>query len=123
MSAQGQRRASWEILNDLFRAVGHKQVAYQLHLNLSLIYEWAKEPESPEEMMNSGRRSPLDRTREILNMAVVAGQKELALEILNWLAAEFGGVCISDEQVSAIESIVEQVKEQGNPPKWRLPAK
>ena len=106
MSAQGNRRPSWEILNDLFKLAGHKQVAYQLHLNLSLIYEWAKEPEGPEEMMNSGRRNPLDRTRELLSISL-RNDPDIALEIINWLAAELGGVYIADDQIGALRQIVE----------------
>jgi hypothetical protein len=112
MSAQGHRRPSWEILSDLFKHAGHKQVAYQLHLNLSLVYEWAKEPEGPEEMMNSGRRNPLDRTREMLNIAMTNGRTEIAVEILNWLAAELGGVYVADDQLNALKRIVEAAEEQ-----------
>lgn len=113
MGAEGYRRASWQMIEDICRAVGgRKGVAYQLHVNKSLVAEWATDPENDEEIMSSGKRNPLDRTRELLHMAAVSGKKELALEMMNWLAAELGGVFIADKQLLNLKEIVEQAEAQ-----------
>ncbi len=111
MSDQGQRRMSYEILADLFKTVPVKSIAYELHVDKSLVYGWGKDPDS-DELMYMGKRNPLDRTRIILSMAVSQGRKDIALEIVNWLATELGGMFIADTQMEGIESLVNAVKQQ-----------
>ncbi len=114
MSAQGSRRMSYAILEDLFETVSAKSVAYEMHIDKSLVYGWGKDPDT-EDMLNPGKRNPLDRTRILLSMAVTQGRRDIALEIVNWLAAELQGVFIGDEQMESIEKLVNAVKEQANP--------
>lgn len=112
MSAQGYRRQSWEILKDLAGRVGAKSIAYHMRLNLSLIYEWVKDPESVEDMMSSGKRNPLDRVRELLHLAVSEGQRDLAVEIINWFGAEVAGVYLDDKDLEALKRIVDEAEKQ-----------
>jgi hypothetical protein len=123
LSAQGNRRPSWEILEDLCQTVPPKEIAYRMGLNLSLIYEWKKEPESPEEMMNTGKRNPLDRNRELINLAVTHGRKDIAIEMFNWLAADMAGVFAGDDQITALEAIIEAIKQQSTPPPAKVALK
>lgn len=110
MSAQGSRRQSWEILADLCDSITIKALAYNLHLNPSLVYDWCKEPD--DDLIHSSRRNPLDRTREIVSNAMTNGRKDIAVEVINWLAAELGGVYVADEQLNSIEGVLEGVKAQ-----------
>src|SRR3990167_3308176 len=110
MSAQGYRRQSWEILQELAKYITAKAIAYAMRLNISLVYEWIKDPETVEEMMNAGKRNPLDRAGEILHLMASNGHRDLALEALNWLAAEAGALVLLDEEVDALGKPLEEAK-------------
>ncbi|SRR6266542_3893115 len=102
------RRTSYEILADLMKRLSAKYFAYQMRVSLSLVYKWSANPEQAEELGSvDARNNPLDRVQEIIRMAVINGYHDLAIEIMNWLAREFGGAYVSGTTVAAIKRVAE----------------
>lgn len=102
------RRPSYEILEDLIERVGAKAFAYSIRVNQSLVYKWKEKPENAEDLFGAaanGRSNPLDRTQDILRIAVTEGHHELAVEIIDWLARELGGAFVSGEDIAAISKV------------------
>ena len=108
------RRRSYQILNDLCSQVGYENVSYEMHVSKTMVYKWAETP-GDDDLFNSGKRNPLDRVRTFIQVAMTEGHQEIAVEIINWLSAELGGVFIADDQINAIEKLVNAVKDQQQP--------
>ena len=117
----GIRRRSSEILSDLIGRVGCKHVAARMRLSEPTIYKWGErsgvEDELPFEP--SGRANPIDRTADLLHIMVTEGQGELAVETINWLARELGGLFITDDQMGALKQILQMAERQADPQKRR----
>lgn len=75
---------SHEVMKELLKKTGAKQVASELGLSLSLIYKWA---EPPEEGTGSGAGNPLDRVGQLIRLT---GDVRLA----QWVCERAGGFYI-----------------------------
>ena len=72
---------SHELLRDVFKKTGAKQVAADLNLSLSMIYKWAETP-NPE--VGSGAANPLDRLAALYHSTQDR-------RLVQWLCQEAGG--------------------------------
>lgn len=103
------RRPSYEILRDLIRRVTAKQFHHQTRISISLAYKWEKDPEELEELYGSDNtaRNPVDRTEDIIRCAITEGHHDLAIEIMDGLARQFGGAYVSGNEIDAIKRVAE----------------
>lgn len=90
---------SGDLLDRVCNAVGHKQFCYGLRVTTSLGYQWRR----------GDKLDPLDRTREIMRVAVAAGHVEIAAAMLDWLAGEIRHIVLAPEQVRAICELAESI--------------
>ncbi|HWP59483.1 MAG TPA: hypothetical protein VNL14_16445 [Candidatus Acidoferrales bacterium] len=90
-----------------------------MRLSPPTIYKWGERSGRDEDLPfePSGRENPIDRTADLLHIMVTEGQGHLALETINWLARELGGVFINDEQMNSIRKILQLAEDQGQPNK------
>ena len=70
---------SYEVLRQVFKPVGCKNVAAELGLSLSLIYQWSRAQNGQSEATN-----PLDRVAQLV--ALPGGES-----LLDWLCRQVGG--------------------------------
>lgn len=71
---------SYEVLREVFRDKGPKQVAEALGLSLSMVYKWAE----PTGEKGTGTPNPLDRVEDLLH---ATGDRRIA----DWITERAGG--------------------------------
>lgn len=79
---------SHELLKEMFKQAGAKQIATEMALSLSLIYKWT---EAPEEHDGHGSNNPLDRIEQLLR---ITGDKRIA----QWVCERAGGFFIENPE-------------------------
>ena len=80
---------SYEVLRQVFKPVGCKNVAAELGLSLSLIHQWSRAQDGQSEKLN-----PLDR---VVQLAALPDGEEL----LEWLCRQAGGSFVRRAQLPA----------------------
>ena len=65
---------SHEVLREAFEKASPKEIAALLGVSLSLVYKWSQPPGDGQ---GSGSLNPLDRTRAIMEITSVPGEKSL----------------------------------------------
>lgn len=115
--APGIRRRSSEIIADLIKKVGCKNIAEKMRLSEQSIYKWGERSGVDEELPfePSGRANPIDRTADLLHIMVTEGQGGLAVETINWLARELGGLFITDIQMDSLKQILQVAEQRAHP--------
>lgn len=81
---------SHELLKDIFKKTGAKQISAEMALSLSLIYKWAEAPESDD---GHGANNPLDRIDQLLR---ITGDKRIA----QWVCERAGGFFITNPEAT-----------------------
>ena len=81
---------SHELLKEVLKKTGAKQIAAEMALSLSLIYKWA---EVPEDESGHGASNPLDRIEQLLR---ITGDRRIA----QWVCERAGGFFITNPEPS-----------------------
>jgi len=82
---------SHELLKEVLKKTGAKQIAAEMALSLSLIYKWA---EVPEDESGHGASNPLDRIEQLLR---ITGDRRIA----QWVCERAGGFFITNPEPAA----------------------
>ncbi len=77
---------SHELLKEVLKKTGAKQIAADMALSLSLIYKWT---EVPEDKNGHGASNPLDRIEQLLR---ITGDRRIA----QWVCERAGGFYITN---------------------------
>ncbi|HEY1234778.1 MAG TPA: hypothetical protein VGH22_15475 [Candidatus Binatia bacterium] len=100
-------RPSYEILGELVKRVTAREFAYRMRVHVSIAYKWSNKPDPEQVDADTARNNPVDRVEDILRMAVTNGHHDLAVEVMDRFAREFGGAYVSDHTVAAIKRVAE----------------
>lgn len=79
---------SHELLKEVLKKTGAKQIAADMALSLSLIYKWT---EMPEDESGHGANNPLDRIEQLLR---ITGDRRIA----QWVCERAGGFFITNPE-------------------------
>jgi hypothetical protein len=103
------RRPSYEILRDLIKRVTAKRFSHQTRISLSLSYKWSTDTEHLEELYgaDNAQRNPIDRTEDIIRCCVTEGHTDIAVEIMDGLARQFGGAYVGGKELDALKRVAE----------------
>lgn len=80
---------SHELLKEVLKKTGAKQISAEMGLSLSLIYKWA---EPPDDGAGSGAHNPLDRIEQLVR---ITGDGRIA----QWVCELAGGFYIANPKV------------------------
>lgn len=108
------RRRSCEILYDHCKKVGFEWMAGLLGVKPISLRKWTEPSKFDQEDLPfdpSGRINFLDRTAVTLR-SMATDNPELAVETINWLARELGGVFITSDQLDSVMAILAQAQKQ-----------
>ncbi len=116
------RRRSAEIIADLIERVKVHTIADRMRLSAPTIYKWGERSGRDEELPfePSGRVNPIDRTADLLHIMTTEGQHDLAIETINWLARELGGVFITGDKMDSLKEILQVVEKEAEPKRRSL---